>query len=116
MHLVDFFPGPFDIRTSWRDHPHLRVIIAVPFLGFEMVGNWIVQDRRFADAFGASKDCFYGALVLIHRVNSREKVTNQKPPDEPDDNSEDEAHSFFPKLRDSTCPGSCRQYQTMRCF
>ena len=112
MNLVNFFPGPFEIGPTRRDHPHLGVVIAVAFLGFEMVGNGIVENRGFPDALGASKDGFHGALVLVHRVNPRQKVTDQKPRDEPDDDSEGDAHSFFRSWRDSTFPPPQRQYQT----
>lgn len=92
VHFVDLFPRPFEIRTSRRNDTEDGRIVTFAFFGGEGLGNGVIENGIRPDAFGATEGSFHRAFVLIDGVKPGEEVAQEKPGDEPADNSEDDGY------------------------
>ena len=87
--LVDFFPGPLEVRTAGGDDTDLRITIPLALLLIEGLGDGVVDRGRNTNAFGSSEPGFHGPFVLIDREETRDHVAYDEPADESHSTAED---------------------------
>src|SRR5262249_29873748 len=111
--LVDFFPRPFEVRTTRLDHANLWKAVTLSLFRPQTLGDWIVQCGRVPYPFSATEAGLHGALVLIDRVNAGRQITDEEPSDESNNASENDVrHSEMPRFRKSNYPDS--RWQTRK--
>ena len=87
--LVDFFPGPFEVRAAGRDDTNLRITIPLALLLIEGLGDGVVDRGRSSHAFGPSEPGFHGPFVLIDREETSDHVAYDEPANESHSTAED---------------------------
>ena len=88
--LVDLFPRPFEIRPARRDDAHLRIVVALLFLGAQAsAAMGSCSGGGVAHALGAAEAGLHRALVLVDGVKAGGEIADEEPDDEADDASEE---------------------------
>ena len=78
--LVDLLPRHLEVRSSRSDDPDLRVGVARPLLGQQLLGDGLVESGFAAGNALRAPECrFDGALILIHRVDTHEEEAHDEP-------------------------------------
>ena len=86
--LANLFPGHFEVRAAGLNHAHLRIVVPRFFFRTQSFRHGIVKGSSVArHADSAAESNLYGALALVHRIDTHHQDAQDEPRQESDKHS-----------------------------